>query len=213
MTLTSVVGCGFAAAVTISCVRHLRANGIREDILVFKGRSCRDWAEILVGNILAIAFVSGFYPLAQLGPKWLQSVLNFSWIQLLASKGENAVGANQMVFGGATIPFFGPIFILLLILNLPRLAAAEEEEFRDGTKNWWHAVPRSLTFGLMHMIVGVPLWLGLALAIPGMWFTRQYFKGGLTRSTMAHSLYNFMIALPLFVWVTVLNFTANHAIK
>ena len=110
VTLTSVVGCGFAAAVTILCVRHLRANGIREDILVFKGRSFRDWAD-LAGNILAIGLVVGCYPLAP----WAQAAAECPQLLLdpaLASKGENAVGANQMVFGGATIPFFGPIFLL-----------------------------------------------------------------------------------------------------
>jgi hypothetical protein len=186
--LTSLVGYLFAAAVTISCVRHLYRGGLKEDFKVFQNRTWKDWLEVLVGNCAAIAGLVGCYYLSRFGPKFL----DWSWISLLSSD-KHSQGANQVVIG-ATIPYFGIVFLLLLMLNLPRLAAAEEDEFRYGTKNWWHAVPRSLTFGLMHMVVGVPLWCGLALSVPGMWFTRQYFKGGVERSTMTHAVYNFMLA-------------------
>jgi hypothetical protein len=210
MTPLNIVGYLFAAAVTYSCVQYLRDGGLKEDLQVFKGRSPKEWAEIVVGDLAAVGALIGLYTLSFAAPKMAQGVLQFSWMQLLATKGENAQGSNQML-SGAMIPYFGPIFLLLLFVNLPRLAAAEEEEFRLGTKNWKHAVPRSISFGLMHMIVGLPLSVALALSIPGMWFTSQYFKGGVARSTAAHAVYNMMLATVLFVYVVQSQFAPHPA--
>jgi hypothetical protein len=203
ITPITLIGYVFATAVTFSCVRHLAKGGLKEDMAVFKGRSLVDWAEMIAGDLLSIAALFGCYYLSTFGPKFL----HWSWISLLATKGEQPQGANQMIVG-ATIPYFGIAFLLLLFVNLPRLAANEEEVYRDGTKNWLDAIPRSLRFGLMHMIVGVPLWCGLALSLPGLWFTRQYFKGGVERSTMAHAIYNMMLASVLLVFVVLWNFGA-----
>jgi hypothetical protein len=201
MSLVSIVGYVFAAAVTVSCIRHLARGGLKDDFAVFRGQSWKTWLEVAVGDLAAISVLAVVVVVSPYAPAWLQ----FSWLMLLAGKGETVQATNQMIVG-AQIPLFGIAFVLLLILNLPRLAAAEEDEFRLGTKNWLHAIPRSLAFGLMHMIVGLPLWCGLALAIPGMWFTAQYFRGGVMRSTMAHALYNFMLVGVLFVYVVISNF-------
>src|ERR1700678_1305990 len=118
MTPLSVVGYGFAAAVTWSCVSHMRYGGLKDDWSVFRGRNFRDWAEVLFGNLLGLGVIFGVYALAAHGPPFLQ----WSWLSLLATKGEATQGSNQML-AGATIPFFGIFFVGLLILNLPRLAA------------------------------------------------------------------------------------------
>lgn len=67
----------------------------------------------------------------------------------------------------------------------------EEELFRDGTRNWRHVLPRSLVFGLMHLLPGVPIAAALALTIAGLWFTRQYFRGGVARSTTYHLAWDY----------------------
>ncbi len=91
-------------------------------------------------------------------------------------------------------------FLLLLIANLPSLAYGEELQFRDGTRNWRDGARRSVVFGLIHCIVGIPLALGLALSLGGLWFTRQYFIGGVTRSTTYHLAWNFLLML-LICWL------------
>ena len=60
-------------------------------------------------------------------------------------------------------------------------------------------IVRSITFGLVHCIIGVPIGVGLALSLAGVWFTIQYIKGGLDRSTLYHSAYNLNIALIVLV--------------
>jgi hypothetical protein len=206
LTPLTIIGYLFATAVTVSCVLYLRSGSLKADISVFRGRSWKNWVEILAGDLAAISALYLCYlavSMAKAGSFFAQ-VLNFSWLQLLATKGEKAVGMNQML-AGAQIPWLGIPFVILLLVNLPRLAAAEEESYRLGTRDWKHAFPRSLSFGLMHMVVGVPLWCGLALSIPGLWFTLQYFRGGVSRSTMAHALYNMILASVLLVFVVYAN--------
>ncbi len=189
----TVVSLAFTAMVTISCGRHILSNGLKEDFAVFKGRKFGDWCSMIFGAIFILSSVMILAENSSQFPHWIR----FSWTQLLDSSKE---GTN-LNLSGASVPVFGLFFVVLLILNLPRLAHIEEDVFREGTKDWLDAIPRSLKFGLMHMIVGVPLWVGLFLAIPGMWFTFHYFKGGVSRSTMAHATYNLIIGTILFFFV------------
>jgi len=131
----------------------------------------------------------------------VNKIMQFSWPQLFAGPNEKNVGTNLGVSAGASIPIFGAIFVLLLFLNLPGLARNEEEVYRDGTKDWIDAIPRSIRFGMMHCIVGVPIAAGIALALPGLWFTSEYFKGGVTRSTRVHAIYNMILVSVLAVYL------------
>lgn len=196
VTPTQVIGWAFTAYVSYSCIDYIRSGEMRDDFGVFKGWSGRNWARLIAGVLVCFACLIGVAFLGDHLPHWLK----WSWLSLLATKGESDSGAN-LNLAGATVPIYGPIFVLLLMANLPRLAGYEEEMFRKGTKNWVDAVPRSILFGLMHMIVGVPLHVALGLAIPGMWFTAQYFKGGLKLSTATHAFYNMLMATLLLSWV------------
>jgi hypothetical protein len=114
----------------------------------------------------------------------------------------------NLVLAGTEIRYFPIVFVTLLFVNLPRLARMEEEDFRKGTRNWAHAVPRSLRFGLYHCFVGVPLFAGVALALPGLWFTLQYFKGGTDRSTLYHTAYNMVVLGVVLGFVIIRTFAS-----
>lgn len=107
--------------------------------------------------------------------------LRYSWISALeygagqAASGASGSGTNLMI-APVTLPVVGPLLLILLILNMPLLTALEERIFRAGTRSYLHAVPKSLAFGMVHCLVGVPLAAGLALAIPGFWFSHRYLK-------------------------------------
>jgi hypothetical protein len=64
-------------------------------------------------------------------------------------------------------------------------------------------VIRSITFGLIHVFIGVPIGVGLALSIGGLWLSRQYIIGGLERSTVYHTAYNLNVALLLILVIQV----------
>jgi hypothetical protein len=100
-------------------------------------------------------------------------VLNWSLLSLLgAAESGNVAGAGLQVGIWFAIPY-----ALLLLACLPALALIEEYWFRRGTQGWWDGLWRSLLFGLVHMLVGVPLGVAvLGLAPVGLLFTAVYLR-------------------------------------
>lgn len=88
----------------------------------------------------------------------------------------------------------------ILLPGLAHAAYVEECTYRQGTKTWTDAFIRSAKFGLAHpfFLPMLPIGLALPLSAVGLWLTIHYWRGGLSRSTMYHSLYN-LIAIPLIV--------------
>jgi hypothetical protein len=65
-------------------------------------------------------------------------------------------------------------FWLLMILALPFLAEIEERVFRQGIHTWKGISRSSLLFGLIHLIMGIPLFMGFVLFVPGFLFACRY---------------------------------------
>ncbi|MBL8059460.1 MAG: hypothetical protein JNK63_01950 [Chthonomonas sp.] len=186
MTILDVVKALFTLLVTANFILYARSGQAKRHLTIFVRRSVADWTKALALATLEVTVVClAIFTIMQFGP----TPMRFSWLSLLA-KGQE--GANLMV-APAQIPWFGIIFVGLLALNLPRLARREEEMFRRGTKDWQDATFRSLKFGLIHMVVGVPLGAALALWIAGMFFSWRYFVGGIRESTFYHTLHNGVI--------------------
>jgi hypothetical protein len=129
-------------------------------------------------------------------------VLDWGWWTVVSAQIGDQQGGGNIITAPFSYPLLIPPFVILLVLVLPRLAESEELLFRRGTRAWPDGVRRSLLFGLIHMVVGVPLAVALALGVGGLWFTRQYFLGGAHRSTLYHLTYN-CIALALVVLAVV----------
>ncbi|MEO7718758.1 MAG: hypothetical protein ABIY70_21380 [Capsulimonas sp.] len=126
--------------------------------------------------------------------------LNRSWLYLIP--GGHGSATNLSVLP-AHIKYYGIAFLLLFAVSIPKFARSEEKSYREGTRNWKQGAWRSLRFGLGHCVVGVPLYAGLALTIGGLWFTLQYFRGGVERSTLHHAAYNWVITAAALVGVTL----------
>jgi hypothetical protein len=142
--------------------------------------------------IQVLTIAAGFTLNSVVGLKW-------GWTSFLHSDGSTS-NVNMI---GLQYAWFAPVFALLLIVALPLLANLEEEMFRVGTKGIKSALKRSLIFGLVHMIAGVSLGYALALTIPGLWFTYQYKKGGLARSSAYHLAWNLtLVSLLLLLLFT-----------
>jgi hypothetical protein len=112
-------------------------------------------------------------------------------------------GQGNIMFSGLKWKYYAMLFLPVLLFALPSLAKYEEDDFREGTRGWADGVKRSIKFGLIHLIVLIPLGAALALSIGGLWFTYQYFKGGVERSTVYHSVYNSIVVAVLFVTVVI----------
>ena len=155
---------------------------------------------IVAQNVLVIAtMIVAYVSFVTLAP-----CLKWSWFSLF-SKRDQETGKKEPCEGRnihlipAQIKYFGLVFLALLAINLPQFALTEEEWFRAGTVSWVHGVALSFLFGMVHCIVGVPLGAGIAITIAGLWFTHQYFVGGVELSTLHHTTYNLTLVSILFL--------------
>lgn len=151
------------------------------------------WAFLLV--VLMFVLV-GLFNSVQM-PQFLK----WSWLQLLQSdnKGSNLI-VSPFINSGSKI--VSGIFFILMFLIIPFLAKSEEEAFRDGVFGFWSRIKSSLIFGLIHMIVGVPLYIAIFIGVIGWLFSVRYVwsynktesqQEALISATSLHSKYNFII--------------------
>lgn len=117
-------------------------------------------------------------------------------------------GTGNPAFGGAPEGSAGPfevvipiVFAGLLLIGLPLLVEGEEWIFRRGAEHRSRAANgrRSVLFGLVHALIGVPLAAALALSVGGFYFTGAYLRAyratgsadaALDESTRSHLAYN-----------------------
>lgn len=133
-------------------------------------------------------------------------VLKYGWLHLLTPKGGNAMTS------GVGYSFTGILFALLLMIAFPFLANIEEQMFREGHTEFKTIIPQSIKFGLVHMIMGVPLCAGIGLAVPGFFYAlcyrKHFFKSGeeaaLFEATILHSAYNSIVILIVVICSAIL---------
>lgn len=147
---------------------------------------------------IVLVVVSAFAGLFESHPffKW-------SWFSLFNRNEERAdsgrpTGTNINLMP-TQVKYFGLLFVLLLAVNLPSLAMIEEKMFRAGTSGWLMGLYMSFLFGIVHCFVGVPIGAGLAITLAGLWFTHQYFMGGVELSALHHTTYNLILICILFL--------------
>jgi membrane protease YdiL (CAAX protease family) len=157
-------------------------------------RNCLDylWAFLLVlGVIISVSLIS----LVE-----LPYILKFSWISFITS-GESR-GSNL-----ATTPLSSGYVLIVLIfwvvmtLCLPYLAKIEEIMFRSNVLKRSDRIKKSIIFGLIHMIMGIPLYIALVICVMGYIYSYKYYKAyikggdelGLEASTSLHAKYNFIL--------------------
>ena len=172
----------WCALLTAMLVRDLRRRTLIEAWAV--ARQVRPVVLVQNALVLAVTVATGM-SLVRLFPS-----LDRSWLYLIPGFHGRATNIGLMP---VDIKYFGAAFLLLLAVSIPGLARSEERRYRDGTRDWRHGARRSLRFGLGHCVVGVPVYAGLALCVGGLWFTYQYFRGGVERSTLHHATYNWII--------------------
>lgn len=102
--------------------------------------------------------------------------------------------------------FLLPVW-MIFILAFPFWAEVEEKLFRQGVHSWKGITINSVKFGLIHLIMGIPICWALTLSVPGFLFACRYkyayhrhlikFKdeakaqeAGVTASTSDHAIYN-----------------------
>lgn len=150
---------------------------------------------------------------------WSPEFLHWGWAQLIFGQATNValqpfVTIEQVSPTEQTSPIF-PIVLMvlfwaLMILAVPFLAEVEEQIFRQGVSHWKGILWNSLLFGLAHLLMGIPIFIGLALFVPGFLFACRYKyayhrhfrqsqneleaqKAGVLASTADHAVYNALL--------------------
>jgi hypothetical protein len=132
--------------------------------------------------------------------------LDFGWWTALGGEGNPAVGVGRPSATPGLLETIIPIlFVTLLLIGLPLLVEGEEWVFRRGAQHRSRAANarRSVLFGLVHALIGVPIGVALALSVGGFYFTWAYLRAwratgsedaALVESTRSHLAYNLVIA-------------------
>jgi hypothetical protein len=136
--------------------------------------------------------------------------LDFGWWSFIGGEGNPVFGQTEAT-AGTVLEWVVPLaFVTLLVPCLPLFAEREERIFRLGAERWtWRRrLWRSLQFGVIHSVIGIPVGVALALSLGGVYFTLAYLRGyrrgggresALVESTRTHLAYNLVIvslALP-----------------
>jgi len=133
--------------------------------------------------------------------------LDFGWWTALGGQGNPVVGVGRPGATPGVLETLVPVvFVTLLVLGLPLLVEGEEWVFRRGAQHRTRAANarRSVLFGLVHAVVGIPIGVALALSVGGFYFTWAYLRvwrrtgsedDALAESTRSHLAYNLVIAV------------------
>lgn len=129
--------------------------------------------------------------------------LDWGWWTAIGGTGNVIVGGSERS-GIGPLQWIAPlVFLTLIIPMLPLFAEREERMFRVGAESQSVArrARRAVEFGLVHLIMGIPIGVALALAVGGGYFTWAYLRGfrqggreaGLLEATRSHLAYNLVI--------------------
>jgi hypothetical protein len=133
--------------------------------------------------------------------------LDFGWWTWLGGQGNPVVGVGRPSATPGPLETIVPaVFVTLLIIGLPLLVEGEEWVFRRGAQHRDRAANarRSVLFGLVHALIGIPIGVALALSLGGFYFTWAYLgvwratgseEAALAESTRSHLAYNLVIAV------------------
>ena len=136
--------------------------------------------------------------------------LSWGWWSAIGGVGNPVVGSSQRTSGTPLEWIIPLIFLTMLVPALPLFAESEERMFRLGAelRSWPSRIRRAVEFGLVHCLIGIPIGVGLALSIGGLYFTWAYLRmyrktcspaAAMAESTRAHLGYN----LTVFAFVAV----------
>ena len=136
--------------------------------------------------------------------------LSWGWWSALGGQGNPVFASSDSTIGTVWEWLIPLVFMVLLFPALPLFAYAEERMFRGGAEHWstGRRVFKTMQFGLIHALIGIPIGAALALSIGGAYFMRVYLRrfkvtgardDSLVESATAHAVYNGLIVTLLII--------------
>ena len=166
----------------------------RKDKSLLKLYVSRNWDWLWSFLLVISVFISVGTIISLDPPLWLK----FSWISFISDGQSQNLVTSPMTSGYVPLVI---IFWVLMVFSLPYLAKMEEIMFREGVIDLGDRIKKSIIFGMIHMVMGIPLFVAMLLCITGFIFSIRYCKvygvlGGeeaLLASTSLHMKYNFIL--------------------
>jgi hypothetical protein len=195
-TVLSVAVLGFMAVRLVSGVRVARTRSGRRVVAAVRQRA--RWHHVWpVPVVLTLVVVAASVLMLVPGLDW-------GWWSAIGGDGNPVFGSTESTSGTAWEWVVPLLFVALLVPALPLFAHAEERMFRTGAEHWSPArrALKTLQFGLVHALIGIPIGAALALSIGGAYFMRVYLREfarsgssneATLQSTTAHTVYNGVI--------------------
>jgi hypothetical protein len=130
--------------------------------------------------------------------------LSFGWWTALGGAGNPIAGSSTTTTGTLWEWLLPLVFVGLVTPTLPLFALAEERIFRTGAEDWStrRRIWKTLQFGLVHALIGIPIGAALAISLGGAYFMRVYLntfaatrspKEATHEAARAHTAYNAVI--------------------
>ena len=210
-TVVTVAVLGFMASRLVGGVRVSRSIGGRAVVHAVLRRL--RWRHLWpVPLVLAAVVAAATLLMAVPGLDW-------GWWTAVGGEGNPVFGASEATAGTIWEWVVPVVFMLMLIPALPLFAHAEERLFRRGAEHWSarRRVGKTVQFGLVHAIVGIPVGAALALSLGGAYFMAVYLRAhhrsgsaadATLESTTAHTAYNGVIIVVVLVALAVTAATA-----
>lgn len=152
----------------VMSVRQLNRSPARRAEYRATVRAVRWW--MVPGALAQLSLVATtFWALTVLAP-----FTRFGWWAALGGTGNISLGqTGKDGIGWAMLAVAVPLGLTLLV---PILAHNEEQMFRAGAEGWsvGRRIRTQVTFGLIHLTMGIPVAAGLALVISGFYFEWVY---------------------------------------
>jgi len=136
--------------------------------------------------------------------------LSWGWWSALGGEGNPVFASSESTIGTVWEWLIPLTFMALLFPALPLFAYAEERMFRGGAEQWslGRRVFKTVQFGMIHALIGIPIGAALALSVGGAYFMWAYLRQyrvsasrdqALIESATAHAVYNGLIVITLMV--------------
>jgi hypothetical protein len=127
--------------------------------------------------------------------------LSWGWWSMLGGNGNPVFGSSDATAGTVWEWLVPAVFMCLLLPALPLFAYAEERIFRSGAEDWSRGrrALKTVQFGMVHALIGIPIGAAMALSIGGAYFLRVYLgeygrshsrRDATLESAAAHTAYN-----------------------
>lgn len=185
MRVTSALRLAVAAVIIVLLARAARAAWGQRVVAVAVWRRIRlrhvAGSVVLLAGVLAVAV--GLMLLVPPTAYGAGSVIGLTGNAIFAPVEEAAVRSGSvggseahLVMQATTVATVA--FLLALLALFPWLAYVEERVFREGIEDagllqrWWSA----LRFGLVHLVMLVPLAAALAIGVAGLFYGRMYLR-------------------------------------